>query len=262
MQNKQTQPGAGFRFSTYGPASDPGPAYWDNVGKRMCSRFPGSTPEAVWIVSNFMAGNAFLTFPAEPSSRKIIPSTPDRNETALTLFDSTGMQVWLQVESGDAPMDELISLVLDRYGKHPCVVGMGVDVEWYHSTGKAVGEAVSDGLAQEWLVLIRNYNPQFRLFLKHWMVDKLPPTFRDGLLFVDDSQKFDSLEQLITEFEEWGRYFFPSPVAFQFGYPNDQKWWGKFADPPAVIGKAILDKVPNTAGLFWVDFTALDVFKP
>ena len=90
----------------------------------------------------------------------------------------------------------------------------------------------------------------------------LPPTLREGLLFVDDSQTFDSLDKMVAEFAEWGKYFSPAPVGFQFGYPADRVWWGKFADPPKTIGEAILSAVPNTTGLYWVDFTALDVFPP
>jgi hypothetical protein len=33
-------------------------------------------------------------------------------------------------------------------------------------------------------------------------------------------------------------------------------------DPPADIGLALLDAVPNTAGLYWVDFTVREVFEP
>jgi hypothetical protein len=43
---------------------------------------------------------------------------------------------------------------------------------------------------------------------------------------------------------------------------SDKSWWGKFEDPAGEIGKAVLEKVPNTAGLYWVDFTVLDTFPP
>jgi hypothetical protein len=102
---------------------------------------------------------------------------------------------------------------------------------------------------------------QYRLFLKHWEQSMLPPTLRLGLVFVDDSQQFESLDQMVAEFTEWGNAFAPAPVAFQFGYPADQKWWGKFDDPARTIGEAILKSVPNTQGLYWIDFTVLQVFK-
>jgi hypothetical protein len=33
-------------------------------------------------------------------------------------------------------------------------------------------------------------------------------------------------------------------------------------DPPKDIGQALVERVPNTQGLFWVDFTVLDIFPP
>lgn len=67
---------------------------------------------------------------------------------------------------------------------------------------------------------------------------------------------------MIEEFAVWGRTFAPAPVAFQYGYESDRQWWRLFDDPPAEIGKAILDAPPNTEGLYWVDFTLMEVFPP
>jgi hypothetical protein len=121
---------------------------------------------------------------------------------------------------------------------------------------------VGDDEASAWLTVVRTYNPQYCLFLKHWETSMLPPLQREGILFVDDSQTFDSLDGMLAEFTEWGRHYFPSPVAFQIGYPADKKWWRRYHDPAKTIGEAILQVVPNTASLFWVDFTALEVFPP
>ena len=79
-------------------------------------------------------------------------------------------------------------------------------------------------------------------------------------MFLDDSQIFQSLEEMVNEFEAWGRAFAPAPVGFQYGYPRDRKWWQKLSDPPGDIGKAILKRVPNTADLFWVDFTMKEIW--
>ena len=88
----------------------------------------------------------------------------------------------------------------------------------------------------------------------------MPPTYREGILFIDDSQEFDSLDQMVNEFAAWGQSFAPAPVGFQYGYPTNQRWWKTLPDPPGEIGRQILAKTPNTEGLFWVDFTMLDVF--
>ena len=55
--------------------------------------------------------------------------------------------------------------------------------------------------ARSWLQRIRRHNPNYRLFLKHFSLDKMPPTERDGLLFVDDSQIFPGFEAMVEEFE-------------------------------------------------------------
>ena len=102
----------------------------------------------------------------------------------------------------------------------------------------------------------QSYNPGYQVFLKHWLTDNMPPTARNGLVFIDDSQGLASLDALVTEFSAWGQHFAPSPVGFQFGYKTDQAWWSLYTDPPLAIGSAILNAIPNTRDLAWVDFTA------
>jgi hypothetical protein len=228
----------------------------------MAAKFPGARPQAIWIVGNFSGVGTLLTFPGGHPDVTVHFSSKDKNEAALTLFDQRGVQVWLQVEPGDAPMEALIDIVLKQYGHHPSVIGFGVDVEWFHSDGTPEGRAVTDEEAAAWVAAARSHNPQYRVFLKHWEQEKMPPTYRDGLVFVDDSQNFESADHMVTEFAEWGKAFTPSPVGFQYGYPADKNWWGELADPPGDIGRKILTYVPNTAGLFWVDFTVLEVFPP
>jgi hypothetical protein len=252
--------GAGFRYSTYGPGYDPGPEYWLGVGQKMSANFPGSKPQAIWIVGNFAGQGAFLTFPGRSDDKQINFSPKDNNEAALTLFDENGVDVWLQVEPGDVPLETLIDILLAQYGHHPCIIGVGVDVEWFHSDGTPEGRAVTDEEARSWVRAVRRHNKNYMVFLKHWEIGMMPPTYRNGLFFVDDSQFFESLDEMAAEFAEWGQAFAPSPVGFQFGYYDDKKWWGQYENPPQALGEAILQVVPNTKGLFWVDFTALQVF--
>jgi hypothetical protein len=253
---------AGFRYSTYGPEWNPGPAYWRDVGEQMVERFPGAVPGAVWIVGRLAGQGTELSFPGQSGDPLVRFTAADENEETLTLFDQGGFECWLQVEPGNAAVEPLIHLVLDRYGHHPCVVGVGVDVEWYRSVDEPDGEAVGDEEAAAWLAAARSHRPEYRLFLKHWLIEKLPPTVRDGILFIDDSQIFPSLDAMVAEFVEWGEAFAPAPVGFQVGYETDRPWWRELADPPAEIGRRILDVVPNTEGLYWVDFTVLEVFPP
>ena len=86
--------------------------------------------------------------------------------------------------------------MLDRYGHHPNMLEVGVDVEWFHSDDTPEGRAVTDEEAAAWVTAVRSHNPQYRLFLKHWEQEMMPPTDRDGMLFVDDSQQFESLDEV------------------------------------------------------------------
>ncbi len=254
--------GAGFRHSTYGPAFDPGPAYWQKVGEQMNRKFKGSHAETVWIVGELAGHGTRLSFPGTSSDPLIQHTDQDLNEAAFTLFDDHGVKVWLQVEPGYADVFTILDAVLKQYSHHPCVIGVGVDVEWYKSIDPDEGHRVYDEDAARWLELARSYNPGYRLFLKHWLPEKMPPTLREGLFFIDDGQQFTSLDHMVEDFRGWVEAFAPFPVGFQYGYPADRKWWGAFSDPAREIGEALIKHFSNTAGLFWVDFTVLEVFKP
>jgi hypothetical protein len=265
---------AGLRSSPYGPKNGfPAPGYWLSSTRSMASRFYGAVPTLVWIVGTMesaegseaednFTGRIKLSFPSPGGEfSDIVFSDTDANEAYLEQFDSNGFKVWLQVEPANADVETLIKLVLDRYGKHPCVIGFGIDVEWHRwSRQNNEGAEVSDIQAQAWSERVRTYKPGYLLFLKHWLESKMPSSYRQGLAFINDSQEFISLEQMLVDFEAWGKAFAASPVGFQFGYPADGAWWRELADPPAAIGKAILSRIPNTSDLIWVDFTMEEIW--
>jgi hypothetical protein len=263
---------AGLRASSYGPqAPFPEPDYWVNTSRAMVDLFPPAKPSLVWIVGVMefqgTSGIARLNFPAPKgqgaSHADILFEDVDKNEAYLDRFDREGMRVWLQVEPGNSDVLQLIDLVLGRYASHPCIMGFGVDVEWYKwdSVSADEGRAVSDAEAQAWSERVRSYNPDFQLFTKHWLTGKMPPTYRTGMAFIDDSQEFPSLNAMVAEFAAWGHAFAPSPVGFQYGYEADQQWWGSLDNPPLDIGTAILEAAPNTSDLYWVDFTMEQIWQ-
>jgi hypothetical protein len=257
---------AGLRSSSYGPqAPFPDSTYWTETSQAMAALFPASQPALVWIVgeinSDGSTGMAMLSFPApagqESAYTNILFSGVDRNEAYLSAFDRNGIKVWLQVEPGDADLPTLIDLVLQHYGSHPCVIGFGVDVEWYkwNHDSSPEGTAVTDAEARIWSERVRSHNPNYQLFLKHWLTEKMPPTYRSGIMFLDDSQQFADLAGMVDEFKRWGSTFAPAPVGFQYGYEADQTWWGRLANPPRAIGQELIRDIPNVTDLFWVDFT-------
>lgn len=269
---------AGLRSSPYGPRHGfPAAPYWLNAARSMASRFEHAAPALVWIVGTMepahpaeaqkkYSGRVRLSFPAPGAAgfASIVFAGRDANEAYLEQFDQNGLQVWLQVEPANADIGTLIDLVLKRYAHHRCVIGFGIDVEWHRwsrQTNSGVG--ISDAQAEAWCARVRAVNPAYRLFMKHWLQAKMPPTYRQqGLVFINDSQRFASLAQMRRDFERWGKTFFPAAVGFQFGYPADRAWWKRLDDPALDIGQALLSSIPNTSDLIWVDFTMEEIWAP
>jgi hypothetical protein len=254
----------GFRGSKIYPNNSP--AYWANVGDAMAKYFSGpgtnAIPASVWIVSFYGSnGNIYATFPANgPALPHVSFTSTDYNEIFLTEFDKRGTHVWLQVEPGAANVDSLIDIVLTRYKHHPCVVGFGVDVEWFDPQINSAGRPVTDAEASAWEKHVRTQDSTYTLFLKHYTKNRMPPSYRGNIIFVDDSQQFTGYSNCINEFKAWGQAFAPSKVAFQFGYVADRFWWSTLVAPPQTIGNALIAGIPNTAAVFWVDFTITEVF--
>ena len=229
----------------------------------MQKRFEGSTPCGIWIVG-VMGGkhSCRLEFPANGrQDSNIVYIDYDKHEPFLTHFDTTGIKVFLQVESANADLIDLIDIVLNRYKHHPCVIGFGVDVEWYREADNPEwGVKITDELAQAWNERVKSHNPNYRLFLKHWDRNWMPPTYRSDLIFVDDSQILDDFNAALDEFVSyWSDYFKPNMVFFQIGYSSDRKWWQKLNDPPRDLGVALAQNLTQDCGVFWVDFTLREV---
>lgn len=257
---------AGLRSSTYGFSSFPDTTWWFNATTDMASRFSGASPAVIWILGYTTNDGCYLNFPNPTpgtSYTKIFFGNKDANESYLNYFDKNGIKVWLQVEPGFADILTIIDLVLNQYGHHSSIIGFGVDAEWYKTSAanNYEGEAVTDAEAEAWSIKIKSYNENYLLFTKHWLISKMPPTFRNDIVFVDDSQIFPNMQSMINEFKDWSQAFAPAKVAFQYGYVSDKPWWENLADPPKNIGDEILNKCPNVSDLFWVDFTAYDIWS-
>jgi hypothetical protein len=254
---------AGLRASSYGIKPFPEPTWWVGSAKSMASSFEEATPSVIWIIGNIEYPSHMwlgMKKTTETEHEYILFTNVDVNEPYFDMFDEMGIKIWLQVEPGDADVSEIIDIVLSEYNHHPCIIGFGIDVEWFRIKYDLEGMAVTDSEARTWVEKVRSYNPEYRVFLKHWLPEKMPPAARDGLFFIDDTQGFSSLDELVLEFTEWGETFAPAPVGFQFGYLSDQSWWSELENPPEVIGKALIEEVTNLEALYWVDFTAREIW--
>ena len=259
---------------------------WGSVAEQMQAWYPSAKPTMIWIVGSLSGMGCNLEFVPDESvdtealEKQYIYFTESgrRNhlshEEYLNYFDQNGIQVYLQVEPGFADVETLIDLILDQYGHHPCVVGVGVDVEWYHGITEDSGLPVSDALAEKWDMHIKGINPEYRLFLKHYNIRYLPPTYRSDILFVNDSQGFgsavgdvlgvydenlDDVLGFIPEFKRFADAFPDNDVLYQIGYASDATWYYTMGDPVVLsLGQRLAEVTKQNCGIIWVDFTIKD----
>ena len=250
---------AGVRSSSYGVDPFPDPAAWEAYARAMSDAFPGSVPCALWVVGTIdeAASGINLEFPSDGGPYEHVTfDAEDLHEPYLAWFDAHGMCVFLQVEPGLADVPTLIDLVLDRYAAHPCVVGFGVDVEWFGNvTEGGEGTPVDGAAASSWEAQIQSYDTDYALFLKHWDVSFMPASDRGSIIFVNDSQGYARLRDYLDDMREWADAFDPNRVFFQYGYESDRTWWQDLYEPPITIGQRLAAQTPQECGLFWVDFT-------
>ena len=119
---------AGIRCSEYGFWPKPTTSWLGNAVKSMASRF-NATPCVAWICDTWDDGT---------------------NEQFLDYFDNNGIKAILQVEPMDVDVITLIDQYLREYGDHPCVIGFGIDIEWYTTWSGDLGKKVSDSEARQW----------------------------------------------------------------------------------------------------------------
>lgn len=275
---------AGIRFSSYGISRSfghenfPGPESTAGFMSKMASCYEGSTGASILIVGtistrkdkagNITSGKCSLAFPLSKQIENASGTEDDDfYEDYLTAMDAAGQAVWLQVEPGDANLVALATEVMSRYSNHPCVKGFGIDVEWYQYRKSANAEEgtnskVSDEMARQVLAAVRAINPDYTVFVKHWETDWLPSKM-EGLIYVNDSQQFKSMDQVISEFRGWAAHYAPQPVMFQIGYDDDTWIWNKYPNPAKEFGQAIVGKCKsgNDIGIIWVDFTLSKVIN-
>jgi hypothetical protein len=264
---------AGVRASTYGVKPFPSVVEWEGFASEMEKDYPGSVGSFIWIVGNVTgkSGKRLCTvnFPLDKKVDGVRDFPMDENEAFLTMADEKGYAVWLQVEPGNADVVELAGAVMRRYAGHPSVRGFGVDVEWFQPGGPdgkkdthGYGTAIGDELAERIEAAVNAVKKDYRVFLKHWDKNWMPPSYRGSLIFCNDSQGHKSLSAMQGEFVNWATWFYPNPVFFQIGYPADNEIWGGMENPRKGLGDAIAERLPKNQekGIIWVDFTLNTVF--
>lgn len=256
---------AGIRISTYGMResfgedSFPSASTMAGYAQKMAGCYEGSHGAYILIVGEIHGDGCHLYFPVSGDYDNISGSKYDRYESYLDKCDELGIDVWLQVEPGYANLVTLADLVMKQYKHHSCVKGFGIDVEWHKPIeGADEGTKLSDKDAKKVLAKVTSFG-DYTVFVKHWDKEWLPSRM-EGLIYVNDSQQFDSMDEVIDDFSDWAAYYAPQPVMFQIGYSADKWIWNGTpykTNPAKLYGQAIVDacKSGNSVGIIWVDMT-------
>lgn len=257
----------GLRRSSYGLRKQNGDdAWWVSRAVQFAANFPGAQPLILQIVSNYQDdGSTEIEFqkPADyhgsTANMTFRRGNKLNHERALAAYDAQGVKAIIQFEPGNADVTACFDLARVAFGHHPCVVGLAIDAEWFRTkeSKDQTGLPISDADAQRWLEQVLRFNPAWLLVLKHFEPKHLPPKYRHPHLWLlTDSQDFAGQTEWMTDMRDWADAFKGSPIGAQFGYPKDQKWWGKTALPPVELGWALMHQLPDYRMILWVDFTA------
>lgn len=268
-----TAPGlhVGLRRSSYGGKHHPETDWWVRAAGSYAAQYAGAQPTIIEIVSVYLDDGTTQFGFSKPDSyagttkNMSFVARREVHEEHLRAYDKAGVSAVLQVEPGNADLASCLEVVYRKFGSHPCVIGLGVDAEWFRTreSPKRDGMPVTDPEARALVEKVLSLNPRYTLFLKHFSARHMPPTYRHPhLYFVSDSQDFGSADEMLGDFRRWAAQFAGSDTGYQFGYPADRKWWAKLDNPPAELGRRIRAEIPSCRYLFWVDFTADKVHFP
>jgi hypothetical protein len=257
----------GLRRSSYGlRKQNSDDTWWLSRAKTFATNFPGAQPLILQIISNYQDdGSTEIEFRKPEDYRGTTTNMTFRrgnklnHEQALTAYDTQGVKAILQFEPGNADVAACFELAHQAFRKHPCVIGLAIDTEWFRTkeSSDLTGLPIPDAEAQRWMEQVLRFNPSWLLVLKHFEPKHLPQKYRHpNLWLLTDSQEFASQAEWMTDMREWAAAFKGASLGAQFGYAKDQKWWVKTALPPVDLGRALLHELPEYRMILWVDFTA------
>jgi hypothetical protein len=232
-----------WHFFGGAPASND-PAFWISEARRIGSK------DAIVDLTLSVAGedgNCWLQFPADglgPIGTSHIGSASDVDdpERYLAAFDGAEMKALLSIQTADADVGEVIGIVLARYGGHPSVIGVNVDMEF-----KATGEYqhVSDEERDAWLGQLKAYNSTNKLFLTGYFDYTYYPSDAEDIVVMDDGQ-WGTQAEILESYGELAKHF--GMVGLYTGFDT--------AVPPVASDEAVLAAAPNTRYIIYIGQTS------
>jgi hypothetical protein len=270
---------AGWRSSYYGTQENghgqTDPPYFVCVAQSEATKYPGSKAGGLYILGGIGTSETNMPFSRPPGSANIPNVFYDTTgawgpnpEPFLSAFDAAGMEVILQVEPGRADISQLATMILNNFKNHPCVVGFGVDVEWWNSSGNSNSNPIPVSVVNSLVNAVHAINPLYKVVLKHYDPSVLP-TGIFGVTYLLDGCGYNSFNEAVSDYVNWAQTF-SSPntdIGYQMLYvsigedctPNDHNWWGSLNNPEVQLINAVYTSVP-TAKIYCsyiVDFSLL-----
>jgi hypothetical protein len=226
-----------------------------NIGEFINLNSPEEWGQVIFnIASKYPDAKAWVTWGIGPYPELKTPLTDDQHEAAFTYLDGLPVSVFLETRpGGGANMVNLIDTYFKKFGKHKCLRGFGIDLEFY--------KAVSDADAKAMDEKLKSFNPEYRLFFKHWETGYMPKTYRGkgDLIFMSTSSE-ETPTSLIKQHADFCNSFSNSACGAQIGYPADEPsgpnhshptsgasydGWDKFKDPIKDWGDLFLKAVTS-----------------
>jgi hypothetical protein len=270
---------AGWRSSYYGTQGNghgqTDPAYFVCVSQSEANKYPGSKAGGIYVLGGIGTSETNMPFSKPPGSANIANVFYDTTgdwgpnpEPFLNAFDAAGMEIILQVEPGKADISQLATMILNNFKNHPCIVGFGVDVEWWNSSGNSNSNPIPVSIVNSLVNAVHAINPLYKVVIKHYDSSVLPSGI-SGVTYLLDGCGYNNFSEAVLDYVNWAQTF-SSPntdIGYQMLYvsiggdclPNDHNWWGSLNNPEVQLISAVYASVP-TAKVYCsyiVDFSLL-----
>ncbi|MCX6819596.1 MAG: hypothetical protein NT129_06400 [Candidatus Aenigmarchaeota archaeon] len=258
---------SGIGIHPSGHQFDYSPSYWVSATNFINSKISNTNKLNIWVTTvdwddGSGGDECHITFP-KPSGTYPHMSfeATDLNEAYLNAFDAAGIKVLLEIEAADANITDVINLILNRYSHHSSVAGISIDIEWIQPGAYTNGKAVTDAEASAWLTKIKSYNSSYMLNLVHWETGKMPPTFRDANLIIEnDGEQNGNWNTMLSDFKAWGTHFSNANVGYMAGFDSDWGWIKNINDPAGTIINSVFNGISNCKVVYWAGWTIPDIF--
>lgn len=236
-------------------------AAWANFVYNVNNKYPTSRPWVHWGLGNWREdGGSFTAL------------TDEKHNEYIAHLNTVGVDVYFEGRHCGTNGVDFIDAQMKKFGHHPNVRGFGFDLEFFKGGCGGSGAPVNDADAQALDEKLKSFNPNHRLFFKHWMASNMPPNYRGkgDMIFISTSSE-SAIPTLVNGHSAFANSFATGAkankgIAFQIGYPHDYPsgnhpfggtyaGWGALEDPVKNWGDQLLAKVTSTTqelGIVWV----------